>query len=36
MRGRFSTWARIRVNLEHVPVDLRPAQEPVPEHEPDR
>ncbi len=27
MRGRFHTWTRIRVNLEHVPVDLRPAQE---------
>ncbi len=31
MRGRFSTWTRIRVNLEHVPVDLRPAQEPISE-----
>jgi bifunctional non-homologous end joining protein LigD len=29
MRGRSSTWTRIRVNLEHVPVDLRPAQEPL-------
>ena len=29
MRGRFSTWTRIRVNLEHVPVELRPAQEPL-------
>jgi bifunctional non-homologous end joining protein LigD len=29
MRGRFSTWTRIRVNLEHVPVDLRPVQEPI-------
>jgi len=28
MRGRSSTWTRIRVNLEHVPEDLRPAQEP--------
>jgi hypothetical protein len=27
MRGRFRTWTRIRVNLEHVPVELRPAQE---------
>ena len=27
MRGRFKTWTRIRVNLEHVPADLRPAQE---------
>jgi len=29
MRGRFTTWTRIRVNLEHVPVELRPAQEPI-------
>ncbi len=29
MRGRFSTWTRIRVNLQHVPADLRPAQEPL-------
>ena len=27
MRGRFHTWTRIRVNLQHVPEDLRPAQE---------
>jgi DNA ligase D-like protein (predicted polymerase) len=27
MRGRFQTWTRIRVNLEHVPERLRPAQE---------
>ena len=27
MRGRFHTWTRIRVNLEHVPEGLRPAQE---------
>jgi bifunctional non-homologous end joining protein LigD len=27
MRGRYSTWTRIRVNLQHVPVALRPAQE---------
>jgi bifunctional non-homologous end joining protein LigD len=25
MRGRSSTWTRIRVNLRHVPVELRPA-----------
>ena len=30
MRGRFRTWTRIRVNLEHVPEALRPAQEDVP------
>ncbi len=29
MRGRFSTWTRVRVNLRHVPADLRPAQEPL-------
>ena len=23
MRGRFSTWTRIRINLQHVPVELR-------------
>ena len=27
MRGRYHTWTRIRVNLQHVPVDLRPVQE---------
>jgi bifunctional non-homologous end joining protein LigD len=27
MRGRFHTWTRIRVNLQHVPQDLRPPQE---------
>ncbi len=27
MRGRSSTWTRIRVNLRHVPVKLRPRQE---------
>jgi DNA ligase D-like protein (predicted polymerase) len=27
MRGRFKTWTRIRVNLQHVPVELRPVQE---------
>jgi bifunctional non-homologous end joining protein LigD len=29
MRGRYTTWTRIRVNLQHVPEDLRPAQEPL-------
>jgi DNA ligase D-like protein (predicted polymerase) len=29
MRGRFSTWTRVRVNLQHVPAKLRPAQEPL-------
>jgi hypothetical protein len=27
MRGRSSTWTRIRVNLRHVPEALRPPQE---------
>ena len=27
MRGRYRTWTRIRVNLVHVPEDLRPPQE---------
>jgi bifunctional non-homologous end joining protein LigD len=27
MRGRFATWTRIRVNLQHVPEALRPVQE---------
>jgi hypothetical protein len=36
MRGRFHTWTRIRVNLQHVPEDLRPAQEPLdPDDTPD-
>src|SRR5688572_12788381 len=29
MRGRYTTWTRIRVNLEHVPEAIRPAQEPL-------
>lgn len=29
MRGRSSTWTRIRVNLQHVPEHLRPDQEPL-------
>src|SRR6185295_16906207 len=29
MRGRFHTWTRIRLNLQHVPEALRPAQEPL-------
>ncbi len=37
MRGRFHTWTRIRVNLEHVPEALRPPQEPLdPNDEPRR
>jgi len=27
MRGRYSTWTRIRINLQHVPEALRPNQE---------
>jgi hypothetical protein len=29
MRGRFTTWTRIRINLQHVPAALRPTQEPL-------
>jgi DNA ligase D-like protein (predicted polymerase) len=29
MRGQYSTWTRIRVNLQHVPEALRPPQEPL-------
>ncbi len=29
MRGHFRTWTRIRINLQHVPEHLRPAQEPL-------
>jgi bifunctional non-homologous end joining protein LigD len=29
MRGRYTTWTRIRINLQHVPEELRPAQEPL-------
>jgi bifunctional non-homologous end joining protein LigD len=29
MRGRFATWTRIRVNLQHVPPESRPPQEPL-------
>jgi len=28
MRGRFTTWTRIRVNLRHVPAEERPPEEP--------
>src|SRR5262245_14961022 len=35
MRGRFHTWTRIRVNLQHVPAAQRPDQEPLdPDDEP--
>jgi DNA ligase D-like protein (predicted polymerase) len=29
MRGRSSSWTRIRLNLRHIPADQRPAQEPL-------
>ncbi len=35
MRGRSSTWTRIRVNLRHVPEGKRPAEEtPDPDYDP--
>jgi DNA ligase D-like protein (predicted polymerase) len=35
MRGRSSTWTRIRVNLRHVPEDQRPEEEtPDPDYDP--
>jgi hypothetical protein len=35
MRGRFTTWTRIRVNLTHVPEEARPAQEALdPDYDP--
>ena len=35
MRGRSSTWTRIRVNLRHVPEEIRPAQAtPDPDDDP--
>ena len=37
MRGRSSSWTRIRVNLRHVPEELRPPQEtPDPDDDPTR
>jgi hypothetical protein len=37
MRGRSSTWTRIRVNLRNIPEDLRPPQEtPDPDDDPTR
>ena len=37
MRGRSSTWTRIRVNLRHVPEAVRPVQEtPDPDDDPTR
>lgn len=37
MRGRSSSWTRIRVNLRNVPEPLRPGQEtPDPDDDPTR
>ena len=37
MRGRSSTWTRVRVNLRNVPEELRPTQEkPDPDDDPTR
>ena len=37
MRGRYSIWTRIRVNLRNVPEELRPPQEtPDPDDDPTR
>jgi bifunctional non-homologous end joining protein LigD len=37
MRGRSSTWTRIRINLRHVPEAIRPQQEtPEPDDDPTR
>jgi bifunctional non-homologous end joining protein LigD len=37
MRGRSSTWTRIRINLRHVPEEKRPSQEtPDPDDDPTR
>ena len=37
MRGRSSTWTRVRVNLRNVPEAMRPAQEtPDPDEDPTR
>jgi len=37
MRGRSSIWTRIRVNLRHIPEELRPPQEtPDPDDDPTR
>jgi len=35
MRGRYTTWTRVRVNLRHVPEGERPAEEgPDPDYDP--
>jgi bifunctional non-homologous end joining protein LigD len=35
MRGRYTTWTRVRLNLRHVPKDQRPeAEPPDPDYDP--
>ena len=35
MRGRYTAWYRVRVNLQHIPAELRPPQESLdPDDEP--
>jgi bifunctional non-homologous end joining protein LigD len=35
MRGRSTTWTRVRINLRHVPENERPAEElPAPDYDP--
>jgi hypothetical protein len=37
MRGRSSTWTRIRINLRNIPPQIRPPQEtPDPDDDPTR
>ncbi len=36
MRGRSSTWTRVRVNLRNVPEALRPSEAPDPDDDPTR
>ncbi|HKR13484.1 MAG TPA: non-homologous end-joining DNA ligase [Pyrinomonadaceae bacterium] len=36
MRGRSSTWTRIRINLRNVPEPLRPPEAPDPDDDPTR
>jgi bifunctional non-homologous end joining protein LigD len=36
MRGRSSTWTRIRVNLRNVPDEMRPVEAPDPDDDPTR
>jgi hypothetical protein len=35
MRGRYNTWTRVRVNLRHVPEELRPKAESLALESPD-